>query len=471
VILALAAALAIVVQDHTPLRSAAQSGATELTTLWQGDVLEVRGEQAGYLQVYNYRRERGGYLRSEAVRPLGLTANDAPELLAVLRFLRESRGSEALGISYGAAYLKAVPGPALTAEPLEAIARMAERLADAASGNGNPGVDLGAHLDVVGQFGIHMRSFERNGRMQVCYDGELFHRVLTLPSAQASAEERALAALSLTRPDCIDPALAPSARADLDHERSVILEGITERELTPLTRSRLHARRAAVWASVAFEQARHGDAPAAAGQRAQTELLNVDARDLGEDRRADYLDVMVRVSASRWAAALPAPLPAALTPLTLSATPGDPGETCVTLRATQPGATALVQRCTYGIAWMASQQVIAEGQAVVLAVQPLENWRELWIFHRRAGKWVADVLPPGDNDPEEGYVEYAGYVPATRRLLIARELKDRGHFQHSFEELRLDDLGTVRQASRPELLRDFGRWQDPNWRRATLALR
>ncbi len=211
-IFALAAALAIVVQDHTSLRSAAQSGATELTTLWQGDVLEVRGERAGYLQVYNYRRERGGYLRSDTVRPLGLGADDAPELLAVLRFLRESRGSEALGISYGAAYLKAVPSAALTAEPLEAIARMAERLADAASGTADPALDIGAHLDVVSQFGIHMRSFERNGRIQVCYDGELFQRVLVLP--RASAEERALAALSLTRPDCIDPALGPSAACE-----------------------------------------------------------------------------------------------------------------------------------------------------------------------------------------------------------------------------------------------------------------
>src|SRR5580704_9477120 len=186
-IFAMAAALAIVVQDHTPLRSAAQSGATELTTLSQGDVLEVRGEHAGYLQVYNYRRERGGYLRSDAVRQLGVAANDAPELLAVLRFLRESRGSEALGISYGAAYLKAVPPQALTAEPLEAIARMAERLADAASGSGTTGVDVGAHLDVVGQFGIRMRSFERNGRMQMCYDGELYQQVLV--SVKASAEE------------------------------------------------------------------------------------------------------------------------------------------------------------------------------------------------------------------------------------------------------------------------------------------
>ena len=132
---ALAATLAIVVQDHTSLRAAPRSSAAEMTALWQGDVVEVRGERAEYLQIYDYRRERGGYLRREAVRTVGLTKADAPELLSVLRFLRESPGSEALGISYGAAYLKAVPTRALTAEPFDAIARMAERLADAASGN------------------------------------------------------------------------------------------------------------------------------------------------------------------------------------------------------------------------------------------------------------------------------------------------------------------------------------------------
>jgi hypothetical protein len=463
--LVLAAALAIVAQDHTPLRSTAQSNATELTTLSQGDVLEVRGEHAGYLRVYNYRRERGGYLRSDAVRQFGVTANDAPELLAVLRFLREARGSEALGISYGAAYLKAVPPQALTAEPLEAIARMAERLADAASGSGNANVDVGAHLDVVGQFGIRMRSFERNGRMQTCYDGELFQRVLLLPSA--SAEQRALAALSLTRPECIDPALGPAARAALDHDRSAILDEITERDLTALTLSRLRARRAAVLAAIAFEQARHGESTALAGQRALTALLGVRVTDLGEDRRSEYVDSIVRVGASRWAAALSA---AQSNPLTLTATANDPGQTCVALKNPQAGAAPLVQRCTYGIAWLASAQVIAPGQAVVLAVQPLESWRELWIFHKRAGTWIVDVLPPGYSDPEEGYIEYAGYVPATRRLLIARELKERGRFVRSFEEVRLDDLVTVKQASRPDLLRDFGRWQDVAWRRDTLAL-
>src|SRR5277367_234518 len=188
-ILALAAALAIVVQDHAALRAAPNSGAAELTRLWQGDVVEVRGGHTGYLKVYDYRRERGGYLRDDAARPVELSEAAAPELLAVLRFLRQRPGSEALGISYGAAYLKAVPPRAMTAEPFDAIAQMAERLADQASSSAGHPTDFAAHLEVVEQFGVRMRNFERDGRMQVCYDGDLFRRVLALPAAQA--EERA----------------------------------------------------------------------------------------------------------------------------------------------------------------------------------------------------------------------------------------------------------------------------------------
>jgi hypothetical protein len=115
-------------------------------------------------------------------------------------------------------------------------------------------------------------------------------------------------------------------------------------------------------------------------------------------------------------------------------------------------------------------RAFASGRALSLAVQPLESWRELWVFHERAGSWTVDVIPPGLDNPGEGYVDFAGYAPGTRRLLIAREVKDRGRFRRSFEELRLDDLALVRQASSPELLRDFGRWQDVAWRRDTLAL-
>jgi hypothetical protein len=466
VILALAATLAIVVQDHAALRAEPRSGATELTRLWQGDVLEIRGEHAGYLKVYDYRRERGGYLRGDAARPLEITESAASDLLAVLRFLRESPGSEALGISYGAAYLKAASPRAINAEPFDAIAQMAERLADQASGSADHAADFAPHLEVVEQFGIRMRNFERNGRMRVCYDGELFHRVLSLPGAQP--EERARAALGLTRPDCIDPDLGPVPRAAIDTSRSQLLDQVKDGELKEMTRSRLHARRAAVWASLAFEQDRRVEPAGAAAQRALAELLAVHPQDLGEDRRPEYVDAVLRVSAIRWAGAPAAPQPG---PLTLSAAPGSPGQTCVGLEdKNRPRAGVIIRRCTYGIVRMASVQAIPQGPALVLAVQPLESWRELWVFHEQAGGWTIDVLSPGLDNAEEGYVDFAGYAPGTRRLLIAREVKDRGRFRRSFEELRLDDLALVRQASSPELLRDFGRWQDVAWRRETLAL-
>ena len=92
---------------------------------------------------------------------------------------------------------------------------MAERLADQASGSTDHLADFAPHLEVVEQFGVRMRNFERNGRMRVCYDGELFHRVLALPGAQP--EERAHAVLGLTRPDCIDPDLGPAPRAVRRH--------------------------------------------------------------------------------------------------------------------------------------------------------------------------------------------------------------------------------------------------------------
>ena len=465
-ILALAATLAIVVQDHAALRAAPRSGGTELTRLWQGDVLEIRGRQAGYLKVYDYRRERGGYLREDAARPVELSETAAPSLLAVLRFLRETPGSEALGISYGAAYLKASPKTTI-AEPFDAIAQMAERLADQASGSSEHLADFAPHLEVAEQFGVRMRSFERNGRMRVCYDGELFQRVLTLPGAQP--EERAHAALGLTRPDCIDPDLSPVPRAAVDKERARLLDQVKDGELSAVTRSRLHARRAGVWAAIAFEQDRRGDPAGAAAERALAELLAVRPDELGDDRRPEYVDAVLRVSAIRWAAALPAAQPG---PFTLALAPGNPGQTCIALTdARRPRAAEVIRRCTYGIVRTASIQAIPQGPALVLAVQPLESWRELWVFHEKAGSWTIDVLSPGLDSPEVGYVDFAGYAPGTRRLLIAREVKDRGRFRRSFEELRLDDLALVRQASSPELLRDFGRWQDIAWRRDTLALR
>jgi hypothetical protein len=296
----------------------------------------------------------------------------------------------------------------------------------------------------------------------------MFRNVMVTP--RATAEERALAALALTRPDCIDPDVGPVMRASLDDERRALLDEIDERALGVVTKSRLHARRAGVWAAIAFERARRREDATSAAQRAIAELAAVSAADLGEDRRSEYVEAALRVSAVRWGAVTP---PRQTSPLSLAVSAGEPGQTCITLtNARRPhGSPPLVQRCTYGIVWLASAQPIAADSAMVLAVQPLEGWRELWVFHQTANAWTIDVLSPGAEDPELGYVEYAGFAPGTRRLLIAREVKNRGQFRRRFEELRLDDLALVREASTPELLRDFGRWQDVGWRRDTLALR
>src|SRR3954463_8192130 len=81
---------AIVATDHAVLRASPRDSAPQQAQLWQGEVLEVRGERLDYLQVWDHARERGGFVKATQVRRSALTEAQAPELLAVLRFLREA---------------------------------------------------------------------------------------------------------------------------------------------------------------------------------------------------------------------------------------------------------------------------------------------------------------------------------------------------------------------------------------------
>jgi hypothetical protein len=404
-------------------------------------------------------------VRTGAAHPVSLTPADAPQLLAVVRFLRDTPGSEALGISYGAAYLKAAPAGALDSEPLDAIARMAERLADQASGAGAQVAGATARLETVEQFGIHTHSFEKNGRPQVCYDGELFRRVLASPGA--SPEERARAALGLTRPDCADPGLSVLIQAQVDSANAALLEDIADEGLTAMTRSRLQLRRASVWSAVAYEQARAGRSAASAAGHALDALAAARMADIGNDRHGEYMESLLRTAAIQWAAT---PVTTQSGPLALITSPGTGGQTCVALVRRDRPDVQLVQRCTYGLVWSSSARTIAHDQAMVLAVQPLPGWRELWVLHKRGGAWAVDVLFPGVENPELGYVDFAGFNPATARLLVVREAEEHGVFRRRFEVLLLEGLVPIRQASTPELLLDFRAAQDARWRRDTLSL-
>ena len=178
--------MAIVLRDQTALRAAPRDSAPQQAVLWQGEVLEVRGERLDYLQVWDHVRERGGFVRASQVHRSRLGAADAPGLLTLIAFTRQSSGSEALGIGLTAAYLQAAPAEALRGaagvEAFDALGTFADRLAQRVSAGNAPNkaaeAALAAHLEVASRYGVHFASFERDGRMQICYDGDAFRRIL-----------------------------------------------------------------------------------------------------------------------------------------------------------------------------------------------------------------------------------------------------------------------------------------------------
>jgi len=399
---------------------------------------------------------------------LSLTPAEAPELLSVLRFVRDTPGAEALGISYAAAFLKAAPAQSIDAEVFDALGSMADRLARRASSKLGKQDDalVSAHLEVAANYGVIFRGIEREDRVQLCYDGEAFRRVLAM---SADPQQRARAALGLTRPECVDPALRPDQRSDLDTWRAEVLERVKLDDLPPHVRNRIHLRRASVWSSVAYERARRNQPAQDAAQRALLELATVIPAELAEEDGGAYAEAGLRVGSVRWAAEAGPAASGGLHLLTMS---GRPGETCVALvDAAHDVQHALAQRCTYGVVWAASARADAQGAALTLAVQPMEAWREMWLFHRSGGQWIVDVLPPSASEPDLGYAEFAGWVPGGASVLVAREVCIDGRFRRSFDVVAIDTLAVLKSADKPASLSMFYRWQDAAWKRQTVSTR
>ena len=131
--LALALTVAVIAGDHVVLRSSPNRTAAQQAVLWKGDWVEVRGEQKGWLKVYDHRHERPGWVARPITRIVELDDRSAPALRAVIDFLRDAPGAESLGIAYAGLYMKVAPAGGIDAPLLVSLGAMAARLAHRAS--------------------------------------------------------------------------------------------------------------------------------------------------------------------------------------------------------------------------------------------------------------------------------------------------------------------------------------------------
>jgi len=461
----------LVVQD-APLRGAPRDTASQQAQMARGEALEIRGERGDHWQVWDYRRERGGWLRKGQVLLMprvdgngGATA----ELLSQLRLVRQQWGTEGLGLGLAAAYVQAATPAELAgpggAEALDAMGTFAERIADRASlRDARPAEgQLAAQMDVAARYGLKFAQIEtgEEGRVQVCYDGEAFRRVLAVA---ATPEQRVRAALALTRPDCLDPRAPVHEQAACDQWRQQVLAQVDAATLPVHWKNRLQMRRASVAASLAFAQARRG--AGGEGAAALAEFAAIAPTELTEDDQAAYADAAMRVNAARWLGTSAAPRDFGAVQLALL--PGAEGERCVELK---DGGKLAARRCSYGQVALASASLNREGRALALAVQPLDGWRELWVFVKDRQGWRVEVMPPAPAQPGLGVAEFAGWVPGGAQMLLAREFRAEGKYRRSFEVVALPSLATERQASEPALMGAFQRWSDPAWRSGSPARR
>ena len=129
--------------------------------------------------------------------------------------------------------------------------------------------------------------------------------------------------------------------------------------------------------------------------------------------------------------------PVAAQRIHVAAIAADDGRTCIALRNAK--GEELAKRCTYGLVWTASAVANREGTALALAVQPVDGWRELWLFRKQKAGWTLRVLPPAAAPPGVGIAEFAGWAPG--RVRVERLAMVRGELRQSVQ--------LVRTASKP----------------------
>ncbi|MGY0193503.1 hypothetical protein ACWA7J_00355 [Leptothrix sp. BB-4] len=456
----------LVVVDQAALRAAPRDSAPLHLPLWRGEAMELRGASGDWVQVWDPQRERGGYLRATQVISLPTGPEAVPELAAQLRLLRQLPGSEALGIGLAAALIERAPAPWLAspagAEMLDTLVLLNERLAQRVqtAASGAQQTAAAAHAEVAQRYGFALRSVPRaDGGLQPC--PAVQPAVLLRGHPAATPAQQARAALSLTRSDCLPADALPSQRRALLEQQVAWLDSLSPTALAPVDRNRLLLRRASVLASLSFLQ-RDGTerATATLAFAAWSQLI---ALELSPDEAPAVRDAALRLSPARWLLQ-PAVDAVQLGRFELRLQDGGPGETCLVLRHADAPDTS--RRCSHGRIHLNSARLSPDGSVVVLGVQPLDGWTELW---RLDANGRLDVLPPSGESPGLGAVEWAGWVPSKGgkdrpQMLIAREADAGGRQLRRFEIYDTDLLQATRWVAEPGQLSTFQRSSDAAWR-------
>ena len=392
-----------------------------------------------------------------------------PELAAQLRLLRQQPGSESLGIGIAAAlieragpqWLASAPG----AEMLDSLVLLLDRLAQRAqTASGSQQVLLAAQAEVAARYGFALRPAARaDGVLQLCPHAGPAQLLRGHPAATAA--QRSHAALALTRSDCPADDSLPSRRTAQLQQQAAWLDGIDITALAPTERNRLLLRRASVLARLAFaERESNGQATATAAFAAWSQVI---AAELTDDDAAAARQAAVLLSPQRWLLQ-PAFTTRRLGRFDLRLEHGGPGETCLVTTLADGGEPT--RRCSHGAVHLASARLAPDGSALVLAVQPLDNWTELW---RLDVQGKLQVLPPSAEGPGLGAVEWAGWA-ATRegaQLLVAREADSAGRSLRRFEVYGPEFTQPLRWAADPAALGAFQRSADAGWRGSSTIAR
>ena len=452
--IALALVAAVLVGDKVALRAQPERESSQQATLWKGDWVEVRGEKRGWLQVYDHRHDRPGWIAKGTVRVVDVDDKHAPALRAIVDFVRDTPGSESLGIAYAALYMKAATQ--VDAALWASIGVMAQRLAQRVS-TGASDATASEQLAVAQSWGLKFDSVDD----RVCYDGDAFAQVLAGSAAPADA---AVAVLGLTDPACTSALLGTPERQIQDATRAALIERVDPTTVPGPLGNELRMRRAEVQARLAWSTARHGDVAVAAtaAEAAVGAFARVDKAELADEDRAVYDATALVVAASRPASDVFVADQAEKVALDIAA--GEPGETCVAL--------GNAKQCTHGQVWAGSFRIAPDHAAAAVAVEPLPGWLELWMFRKGDdGNWMIDVLPPTTDGVDLGYVELAGWSPDGKRAVVVREGRAAGAVHRSFEVVVMGTLAVERQAGSLGGLGGAKAWAAKAWRARTVALR